>query len=68
MRQVQIFSGSSHPTLVDGICERLGQTPGKAELRKFSNGETSVQIREFIHVTNATCRELADGMIRDVDT
>jgi ribose-phosphate pyrophosphokinase len=43
---VQIFSGSSHPALVDGICDRLGQTPGQAELRKFSNGETSVQIRE----------------------
>lgn len=47
MRQTQIFSGNSHPSLVEGICERLGQRPGKAELRKFSNGETSVQIRQY---------------------
>jgi ribose-phosphate pyrophosphokinase len=45
MRQTQIFSGSSHPALVERICDRLGQQAGKAELRKFSNGETSVQIR-----------------------
>lgn len=45
MRQTQIFSGSSHPQLVNNICERLGLQPANAELRKFSNGETSVQIR-----------------------
>ncbi|EEH11717.1 ribose-phosphate pyrophosphokinase 1 [Histoplasma capsulatum G186AR] len=44
MRGVQIFSGSSHPTLTEAICERLGTLPAKCELRKFSNGETSVNI------------------------
>ncbi|PGG98100.1 hypothetical protein AJ79_08981 [Helicocarpus griseus UAMH5409] len=44
MRGVQIFSGSSHPTLAEAICERLGTLPAKCELRKFSNGETSVNI------------------------
>ncbi|KAF2199422.1 phosphoribosyl pyrophosphokinase [Delitschia confertaspora ATCC 74209] len=48
MRQTQIFSGSSHPALVDGICNRLGMKAGKAELRKFANGETSVQIQTSI--------------------
>ncbi|KAF2816824.1 phosphoribosyl pyrophosphokinase [Mytilinidion resinicola] len=48
MRHAQIFSGSSHPALVDGICDRLGQRVGKAELKKFSNGETSVQIQTSI--------------------
>lgn len=48
MRQTQIFSGSSHPALVERICDRLGQQAGKAELRKFSNGETSVQIRRLL--------------------
>ena len=46
MRQAQIFSGSSHPALAESICDWLGQTPGQADLAKFSNGETSVQIRE----------------------
>ncbi|KAI4126837.1 MAG: hypothetical protein LQ338_003547 [Usnochroma carphineum] len=44
MRQVKIFSGSSHPWLVDAICERLGTQRAKCDLRKFSNGETSVSI------------------------
>ncbi|CAG7952665.1 unnamed protein product [Penicillium nalgiovense] len=44
MRGVQIFSGNSHPGLADTICERLGTVPAKANLGKFANGETSVNI------------------------
>lgn len=44
MRGVQIFSGTSHPALAGAICERLGTSPAKCELRKFANGETSVNI------------------------
>ena len=42
--QVCIFSGSSHPRLVDAVCERLGQKPSNVALKKFANGETSVEI------------------------
>jgi hypothetical protein len=45
MRGAIVFSGSSHPTLVDGICDRLGMKRGTATLGKFANGETQVQIR-----------------------
>jgi ribose-phosphate pyrophosphokinase len=44
MRQTCIFSGSSHPQLVEAICARLGSQPSQVALRKFSNGETSVEI------------------------
>ncbi|KAJ5698021.1 Ribose-phosphate pyrophosphokinase 1 [Penicillium macrosclerotiorum] len=44
MRGVQIFSGNSHPALAETICERLGTSPAKADLGKFANGETSVNI------------------------
>ena len=44
MRRVRIFSGSSHPLLTEAICERLGTNPSKSDLKKFSNGETSVSI------------------------
>lgn len=44
MRQTCIFSGSSHPSLTDSITERLGKSTDKVELRKFANGETSVEI------------------------
>lgn len=44
MRGVQIFSGTSHPALTNAICERLGTVSAPCQLRKFSNGETSVEI------------------------
>ncbi|KAJ5169256.1 uncharacterized protein N7482_004850 [Penicillium canariense] len=44
MRGVQIFSGNSHPALTETICERLGTSPAQADLGKFANGETSVNI------------------------
>ena len=45
MRGAIVFGGSSHPKLVDGVCDRLGMKPGSATLGKFKNGETSVTIR-----------------------
>jgi ribose-phosphate pyrophosphokinase len=45
MRGALVFGGSSHPKLVEGICDRLGMKAGSATLGKFKNGETSVTIR-----------------------
>ena len=47
MRGAIVFGGTSHPKLVEGICDRLGMKPGSATLGKFKNGETSVTIRMF---------------------
>ncbi|GAM88524.1 hypothetical protein ANO11243_065570 [Dothideomycetidae sp. 11243] len=58
MRQTCIFSGSSHPQLVDAICERLGKQVDKVELRKFSNGETSVEISTRNPRPNACYRDV----------
>lgn len=48
MRGAIVFAGSSHPKLVEGICDRLGMKPGSATLGKFKNGETSVTIHTSI--------------------
>ena len=48
MRHVKIFAGSSHPLLAEAICERLSTSVGTCELKKFSNGETSVNISTSI--------------------
>ncbi|KAL6704035.1 ribose-phosphate pyrophosphokinase 1 [Coniothyrium glycines] len=48
MRGAIVFAGSSHPKLVEGICDRLGMRPGSATLGKFKNGETSVTIHTSI--------------------
>ncbi|KAI5206949.1 phosphoribosyl pyrophosphokinase [Aureobasidium subglaciale] len=48
MRRTCIFGGLSHPELTDFICEKLGRKPDKVELRKFANGETSVEIKTSV--------------------
>lgn len=44
MRKCKVFVGNSHPQLGNLVCERLGIQPAPATLKKFANGETSVQI------------------------
>ncbi|CAH6722193.1 ribose-phosphate pyrophosphokinase 1 [[Candida] jaroonii] len=44
MRKCKVFVGTSHPELGQLVCERLGVNPAPVTLKKFSNGETSVQI------------------------
>ena len=58
MRGAIVFSGSSHPRLVDGICDRLGMRPGSATLGKFKNGETSVTIRRSVGAGTLACANM----------
>ena len=48
MRNLVVLGGTSHPFLVQAICHRLGLTAGKVDCETFSNGETSVRIRESV--------------------
>ena len=47
-RPLKVFSGRSHPTLTEEICERLGVAPGHVTLYSFSDGENYVQIDENV--------------------
>lgn len=44
MRKCKVFVGNSHPELGNLVCEKLGIEPAPCVLKKFANGETSVQI------------------------
>ncbi|CCK70194.1 ribose phosphate diphosphokinase subunit PRS1 KNAG_0D04490 [Huiozyma naganishii CBS 8797] len=44
MRKCKVFVGNSHPELGRLVCGRLGIEPAPCTLKKFANGETSVQI------------------------
>jgi ribose-phosphate pyrophosphokinase len=44
MRKLRIFSGNSNRSLFQEICDELGIKPGSAEVKQFSDGETSVVI------------------------
>ncbi|PLB46134.1 ribose-phosphate pyrophosphokinase 1 [Aspergillus steynii IBT 23096] len=65
MRGVQIFSGTSHPLLADTICERLGTQPARANLGKFANGETSVNIGVSVRNQDVYIVQSGSGKIND---
>jgi ribose-phosphate pyrophosphokinase len=46
--QLKIFSGNSNPDLAHKICDCLKATLGKADVRRFSDGETFVEIQDNV--------------------
>jgi len=48
MRGYKIFSGTANQKLAKDIAEHLGMSVGKADIKRFSDGEISVQIQESI--------------------
>lgn len=48
MERIKVLAGNAHPDLANEICKCLGLSLGKADVGKFSNGETSVMISESI--------------------
>ena len=66
MRGACSCAGSSHPHLVEAICERPGQKPSKVDLKKFANGETSVEISTHPPNTRRQRARNTDSSGRDV--
>lgn len=46
--ELKVFSGNTHPSLAQGICEYLGIPLGRAEVFEFTNGNTFVRILENV--------------------
>jgi ribose-phosphate pyrophosphokinase len=65
---IKVLGGSSHPTLVESACDRLGAKPGKTILKKFSNQESSVEIGESVrgedvYIIQSGCGEINDNLM-----
>ncbi len=57
---IYVFSGNSNKQLALSICSKLGIELGSAEVKKFSDGETSVDIHQSIrgkdiYIVQSTC-------------
>lgn len=68
MRKCKVFVGSSHPELGKLVCDRLGVEPAPCTLKKFSNGETSVQIGvsirdEDVYIIQSGSHEINDHIM-----
>lgn len=52
MENTKIFSGTSNKPLVDAVCKYLDVKAGKAKIRRFSDGETFIEIVESVRGSN----------------
>lgn len=60
MDRTKIFSGTSNIPLSEAVCEYLKTVPGKASIKRFSDGEVGVEITESVRgahvfVLQSTC-------------
>lgn len=68
MRDWVVLSGSANRPLAQKICEKLGKPLGNAELRRFSDGEVFVEIKENVrgrdvYLIQSTCRPANDTLM-----
>ncbi|AAS52234.2 ADR314Cp [Eremothecium gossypii ATCC 10895] len=65
MNNIIVFAGSSHPSLVNKICENLSIRPAEVKLGKFSNGETSINIGESVREKDVYVIQSGCGHVND---
>jgi ribose-phosphate pyrophosphokinase len=66
--EVMIFTGRSNPALAEAICRYLGTELAKAEIGRFSDGETEVEVTENVRggdafVIQSTCPPTNDHLM-----
>ena len=65
---IKIFAGNSSQKLARAICSQLDLELGKLEVGKFSDGETSINIKESVRgcdvfVVQSTCTPVNDNLM-----
>lgn len=68
MPNIKVFGGNAHPDLAQKVCDRLGIELGKVITKKFSNGETCVEIGESVrgedvYIIQSGCGEVNDMLM-----
>ena len=68
MENTKIFSGTSNLPLAEAVCEYLNETPGKMEVRRFSDGEVFAEIRESVRkkdtfIIQSTCPPVNENLM-----
>ena len=64
----KVFAGNGNPELAKEICECLGVELGKADVKKFSDGEIAVNIHESVrgkdcYIVQSTCDPVNDNLM-----
>ena len=63
-----LFTGNANPSLAGNVAGQLGEKIGQAEVKKFSDGEVSVEIQENVRgkdvfVIQSTCAPTNDNFV-----
>ena len=66
--EIQVFAGNSNRPLVAEVCKTLGVSVGRADVRRFSDGEVMVEIAENVRggdvfVVQSTCTPVNDHLM-----
>ena len=67
-KEIKVFCGNSNPTFAQGVCDELGLTLGRSEVKKFADGELSVSVNETVRgcdvfVVQSTCKPVNDNLM-----
>src|SRR6476660_7155600 len=65
---LKVFSGSSHPTLAQEICDQIGIPLGRSSNKRFSNENLKIRIEENVReqdvfVVQTACPPLSEHII-----
>lgn len=68
MREWVILSGTANQPLAQKISQKLGKPLGECEIRRFSDGEVFVEVRENVrgrdvYIVQPTCRPVNDTLM-----
>ena len=66
--EYKIFTGNAHPGLAEEIANVMGKPLGKSEVKKFSDGEISVNLYETVrgvdaYIVQPTCDPVNDNLM-----
>ena len=67
-KNLMLFSGNANPELAAKVAAELSLTPGKADVKKFSDGEINVEILENVRgkdvfIVQSTCAPTNDNLM-----
>ena len=67
-KNLMLFSGNANPELAEKVAAELSLTPGKADVKKFSDGEINVEILENVRgkdvfIVQSTCAPTNDNLM-----
>ncbi|MES0363873.1 MAG: ribose-phosphate pyrophosphokinase [Desulfobacteria bacterium] len=68
MHSLVVFAGNSNPDLAGNVCRHIGIGLGDAEVKRFSDGEVQIEIRENVRgkdvfVLQSTCAPVNEHLV-----